>query len=156
MQEEKLKHIESVLRHIDLVQSSTRLLGERLIESGQDKLGLELIANGLIHDNSKFFGIELEYLTVAEGKSEAFELALHQHVTTNAHHPEYWSGIENMPDVYLCEMICDWHSRSNEFGSSLIEFFESKATAKFKFKKNSKVYKKIKKYINILLNESFK
>ena len=57
--EEKIKVI---LSHIENVQRNTNKLGLKLIAKGEIKLGQTLIANGLIHDNSKLRGIEFEHL----------------------------------------------------------------------------------------------
>ncbi|SVC81897.1 uncharacterized protein METZ01_LOCUS334751, partial [marine metagenome] len=62
MKDDDDKHLKSLIRHIDNVRASCLLLGERLIENDKDELGLQLIANGHIHDASKFYGIEWEYL----------------------------------------------------------------------------------------------
>ena len=57
-------------------------------------------------------------------------MGIRHHAETNPHHPEYWHGIENMPKVYIAEMVCDWYARSNEFGSDLREWVKDKATKK--------------------------
>ena len=49
--------IQDILRHIQNVQANCLLLGKRLIERGDFEIGRQLIANGMIHDNSKFQGI---------------------------------------------------------------------------------------------------
>ena len=158
MIEEDQKHLKSLLRHIDNVRASCLLLGERLIESGEDNLGLALIANGCIHDYSKFSGIEWLYLRPEkiESESKLSSAAINEHVTSNPHHPEYWNGIENMPSLYIAEMVCDWASRSHEFGNDLREWIKDKATKKFKMKVQSKVYKEIKDLVDILLDPNFK
>lgn len=139
------------------------LLGGRLIENGEVDLGRMLIANGYIHDNSKFYGIEWEYLNCnewpfPEEKRSLFEAALHQHVTTNKHHPEYWGagGIEEMPRLYLAEMTADWKSRSAEQGSDLMEWVKEKATKKFHFSTSGRVYKELKDFIELLLEKRFR
>lgn len=152
--EEKLEIIDSVLRHIKNVSDNCNLLGRRLIESGEIEIGVGLIANGLIHDNSKLRGIELLYLHPDTAKTK-FALAISHHVTTNPHHPEYWCGIENMPDIYLCEMICDWKARSEEFGTSIHDWVNKAAAEKFGYKKNSEVCKKIARYISLLCDKPF-
>jgi len=52
-------NLDQLLRHIDSVQKSCQKIGKHLIENGEPELGKQLIANGFIHDNSKFYGIEL-------------------------------------------------------------------------------------------------
>ena len=148
-----------LLRHIDNVRKNCQVLGERLIEKGELKLGHRLIANGQLHDNSKFHGVEWEYLhgDVKENNPKAFEGATYQHIHTNGHHPEYWEGgIHKMPRVYLAELVCDWAARSAEFGNDLREWIKTKATKKFDMTVQSTVYKEIKGLVDLLLDEAFK
>ena len=42
--------------------------------------------------------------------------AIHQHVTTNRHHPEFHADPNDMSDVDLIEMVCDWTAMAQEFG----------------------------------------
>jgi len=154
VEQERMK---SVIRHISHVQQSCSLLGERLILQGEVGMGRKLIANGFIHDNSKFYGIEWKHLhdDVKVESPELFASALQQHVLTNRHHPEYWDGIENMPRLFLAEMICDWHARSSEFGTDLRGFIKEVATKKFKFTLQGKVYKDLKYFVDSLLDQPF-
>lgn len=55
------QRLRSVLRHIQGVQANCNELAFRLSENGEDDFARQLIANGLIHDNSKLSGIEWEY-----------------------------------------------------------------------------------------------
>jgi hypothetical protein len=153
------RHLKALLRHIEHVRDACLLLGERIIESGKENLGIRLIANGQIHDCSKFWGEEWTYLRpeiFESDKKNLFEMSQRQHVSTNPHHPEYWGGIDKMPDVYLAEMVCDWYARSQEQGNDLRGWIKDKATKKFGMKVQSKVYKEIKHFVDILLDPSFK
>lgn len=155
-----LDKIEFVARHIRNVEDNTLLLGKKLIERGDFDLGHKLIANGTVHDASKFHGIEFEYLSLSnpndDNKALKLKLAIHHHNTTNPHHPEYWSGgIKDMPDVYVAEMVCDWKARSEEFGTSLRDWIDEQATKRFTFTKEDKVYKQIMEYVNLLCQTPF-
>ena len=141
--------VETILRHIVNVQQNCELLGKRLMERGEFELGKTLIANSLIHDNSKFFGIEFENLFNVNDPSKLEDAILH-HSSTNPHHPEYWSGIENMPKIYLAEMIADWKARTSEFGTSLQEWIDNDAAIKFNYKKGDKTYKRIMYFVNLM------
>ena len=77
---------------------------------------------------------------------DAFKLAWQQHVTTNPHHPEFWGGVENMPDFAIAEMVCDWYARSQEFGASVREWYQDEAMGKFKILKDSYTDGKINEY----------
>ena len=159
MNESDEKHLKSLLRHIENVRQACLMLGETIIESGRESFGIKLIANGQIHDCSKFSGPEWTYLRPEffdSDNKKMFELAQQNHVMTNPHHPEYWGGIDKMPEIYLAEMSCDWYARLQEQGSDIRNWIKDKATKKFNMKVQSKVYKEIKYFIDILLDQSFK
>jgi|ERR1017187_9736593 hypothetical protein len=158
--ERVLGKIDFIARHIRNVEDNCLLLGKKLIERGEITLGHKLIANGYVHDASKFHGIEFEYLSLAnpgteEDKKLKLKMAVHHHQTTNPHHPEYWGGIKEMPSVYIAEMAADWKARSEEFGTSLRDWIEERATKRFDFTKEDKVYKEIMEYVNLLCQTSF-
>lgn len=151
----KMKHFKSVLRHIKHVQDAAQLLGERMMENGDRDQGRILIANSFKHDNSKFYGIEWEYMGAEEIDKDKLGLAILQHVTTNEHHPEYWGDIKQMPRVYIAEMVCDWYARSVEFGSDLRAWIKDYAMDRFGFTTSTKIYKEIKQFVDILLDKRF-
>jgi hypothetical protein len=114
-----LSHIDDLIRHIELVRRNGVLLGKRLIERGEEDLGRLLIGNVYKHDVSKFYGIEWEFLHQKDVAKEDLDRAIKQHQSINPHHAEYWGDISRMPRLYLCEMVCDWLARSQEFGTCL-------------------------------------
>lgn len=151
-------HLDSVIRHIKLVQDACLLLGKRLIRAGEVKLGLHLMANGLRHDLSKFHGIEWNYLKAdsLSHNKEMFYQALNSHQNSNHHHPEFWGGISEMPRVYLAEFVCDTFARSTEMGTDLRNWMKEEATKKYDFSLQGKVYKQLKYFIDMLLDPAFK
>lgn len=150
------QHLENLVRHIDLVRNAGLLLGRRLINQGQKELGRILIGNVYVHDASKFSGIEWEYLHAGKDTpKDKLDLAIKQHVSTNSHHPEYWGGFENIPEVFLAELACDWYARAMEFGTGLREWVNSTAVDKYKIKTDSPQYKKLQEFINLLLEDNF-
>lgn len=84
------------------------------------------------HDESKFSEEEFEpYAQKWFGnkkKTFEYEEAWRHHWTHNEHHPEFWLG-EDMPYIYILEMICDWGSFSieKEDFSELSDFYYNKA-----------------------------
>ena len=159
MNAEDDKHLRTLIRHIDNVRQSCLLLGERIIESGNERIGIDLISNGQIHDSSKFRGSEWLYLRpelLDSDNKHLFESSRKQHVMTNPHHPEYWGSIHNMPSVYVAEMVCDWAARSHEQGNDLRDWIREKATKTFDMTVQSKTYKEIKHFVDILLDTPFK
>lgn len=84
------------------------------------------------HDESKFSEEEFEpYAQKWHGngiKTPEYELAWEHHWQNNEHHPEYWLG-EDMPYIYILEMLCDWGSFSIDKGDfkELSDFYFNKA-----------------------------
>jgi len=149
------KHLSALIRHIKLVQDAAQLLSERLIDSGDPDFAIILIANSLNHDRSKFHGIEWDHL-IRDETPELLKKALHQHYCTNEHHPEFWGDITDMPRIYIAEMVCDIYARSAEQGTDLRQWIKDVALSKYKITVQSKVYKTIKEFIDLLLEENFK
>lgn len=146
------QRVQLILDHIQHVQRNCYKLGMRLIEAGELELGRNLIANGQIHDNSKFKGIEFDHLF--RNDPLLGDVVTH-HSSTNMHHPEYWGGIKKMPELYVAEMVCDWYARSAEFGTDLRVWIDTEATKKFEFTQDDEVYQIILKMLNILLEPKF-
>jgi len=150
------EHLENLVRHIELVRDACLLLGKRLIAMGRVDFGRILIANGFRHDASKFHGIEWDFLH--RGKDtpkEELDLAISQHVRTNAHHPEFWGGFDNMPEIYVAELVCDWYARSMEFGTGLRDWINEEAIQRFDIDPNGKRYEWLTTFVDLLLQDPF-
>lgn len=84
------------------------------------------------HDESKFSEEEFDAYAQkwfnGSGKTLEYEEAWKHHWQNNEHHPEYWLG-EDMPYIYILEMLCDWGSFGIQKGDykELISFYYSKA-----------------------------
>ena len=84
------------------------------------------------HDESKFSEEEFEPYAqkwFGDGKkTPEYEAAWEHHWQNNEHHPEYWLG-EDMPYIYILEMLCDWGSFSIASGDmkELSDFYYNKA-----------------------------
>ena len=112
-------HIERVRRCLTLLAEGTEY-GEALIE------------RAAVHDASKFGDEErIPYVWLTEyhrcrrrgepfeypqGVAEAVKLAIRHHLTSNRHHPEFHADPNDMADVDLIEMVCDWTAMAQEFG----------------------------------------
>lgn len=149
-----LKRLDIVQRHIGHVMEACDLLGRRLIEIGQCNLGLQLIANSYIHDNSKFRGIEFSGMTLPESK-ELLKISIQNHQLTNPHHVQYWGSVHLMPDVYIAELVCDLYARSHEFGTNLQDYIDTDFKKKNKLTVRSNIYKKIRYFVELLLDKPF-
>ena len=85
------------------------------------------------HDESKFSEEEFEpyaerFYNNGDMEDPAFKEAWRHHWMNNEHHPEFWLG-EDMPLIYILEMLCDWGSFSIDSGNlnELISFYYDKA-----------------------------
>lgn len=125
---------EYILAHKERVEEFADWLLENCPElfEGVDKEEfLDLIKE---HDESKFSEEEFEPYAqkwFGDGKkTPEYEAAWEHHWQTNEHHPEHWDG-EDMPYIYILEMICDWGSFSIASGdmNELSDFYYNKAKA---------------------------
>jgi hypothetical protein len=84
------------------------------------------------HDASKFSEEEFEpyaqkWFNDGE-KTPEYEAAWEHHYKNNEHHPEFWDG-QDIPEIFILEMLCDWGSFSIDKGNlnELISFYYDKA-----------------------------
>ena len=94
--------------------------------------GEQLRERARIHDRSKFGPEErLPYIWLTEfhrcrrtgepfrypdGMEQRVRAAIDHHLTTNRHHPEFRADPNEMTDVDLIEMVCDWTAMAIELG----------------------------------------
>jgi hypothetical protein len=145
--------LEKVLIHIQNVQRISQRLGILLMKEGEQELGKNLIANAQLHDNSKLRGIEFDHLFAGD---ELLSVTVSHHQKTNPHHPEYWGGIQNMPEVFFAEMVCDWAARGGEFGSNVREWITNSATEKYNFEMTDTVGIQVNRFLDLILEKPFK
>lgn len=125
--EKMIKFYESRTReHIKRVRKCL----ERIAENSNYRS--ELLQRAKIHDDSKFGPEELiPYIWMTEfhrcrrgefpfdyptGMEEQVRAAIKHHVTVNRHHPEFHDDPNEMTEVDLIEMVCDWTAMAQEFG----------------------------------------
>ena len=89
------------------------------------------------HDMSKYGKEEFdayrkEFYPVSpeekENNKAAFDLAWKHHYHNNMHHWNWWyesGNKDNMPIIYLVEMICDWEAMGYQFGNNSKEYYEA-------------------------------
>jgi hypothetical protein len=128
-QEEYKKYI---LDHKKRVKKFADWLKENLPELFEE-IDIEIFDDMIDeHDDSKFSEEEFEayaqYFYGTKDNDLEFNEAWKHHWINNEHHPEFWLG-EDMPYIYILEMICDWGSFSIDKGdlSELIDFYYNKA-----------------------------
>jgi hypothetical protein len=150
------EHLDNLIRHKELIKDAAVLLGKRLMRQGRTELGRTVIARGFAHDNSKFFGIEWQYLHAgSDVPKDVLNQAIVQHQCTNYHHPEYFGGLENMDEISVYEMVCDWYARSQEFGTNLRDWAEKAANGRYHIDDCPVQKKWIDNAVSLLLIDSF-
>jgi len=150
--------LEDLYQHLDGMQKAVRLLAKRLINQcipEDEKLAFLLLRNSFTHDRSKLEGVEFPWIHQNEDK-DRLVLAIEHHQQINQHHPEYWGGVDYMPPVAIAEMVCDWKARSGDMGTDLREWIKEEAFKKYSIPPTGKVSKLIKKFVDLLLDASFK
>lgn len=111
------------------------------------------------HDESKYSEEEFNayrnwfYTCSDEEKDKkAFDEAWKHHYKNNPHHPEYWDHgngvIDDMPPVYIAEMLCDWEAMSMKFNGNTYKYY-LKERDKKPFSENTK------KILDIVIKEVF-
>ena len=150
------QHLDNLVRHIEFVREAGLLLGKRLIAQGRVDFGRLLIAKCHVHDESKFYGIEWQWLHMGpDVPRDVLDPAIQQHRETNPHHPEYWGGFENMPEIAVAEMVCDWYARSQEFGTGLRDWIVKEAIQYYKIDVEGEQYGWVQKFLDVLLQDTF-
>jgi hypothetical protein len=138
---------------LPLLNLSDEELEEKIREcDGEDIISVNSLKDGIVragssipkHDRSKWSDQEFPYYRIhfyptfqeknasKEDKKkfdEDYENAWIHHRYNNPHHPGYWYNDEdepvNMPVSTIIEMICDWMSMSDYFGSSTVDWWHS-------------------------------
>ena len=121
-----------IIEHKERVSKFADLLKEKLPELF-DNIDVELFDEMIReHDASKFEEPEFEAYAQKwfnnSGETLEYKEAWKHHWTNNEHHPEFWLG-EDMPYIYILEMLCDWGSFSIDKGDfrELSDFYYNKA-----------------------------
>lgn len=153
-----LKKLEIIQRHKDNVQDACNLLGRRLIEraknEGEIEFAIQLIIQGYLHDLSKFDLFERDFLIGNEDK-ETLKLAIYKHQASNKHHVEFWKSVDNMPRLFLAELVCDLYARSAEMGTNLRDFIKDTLVPQYEISTSGKAYKTIKEFVDVILENEF-
>lgn len=104
-----------------------------------------LMRRAFVHDISKlnqdeFYGLatfafDVASMTNKEIKrpSEEKLIPISLHWSRNSHHPEFHEKVLNMSQLDMIEMTCDWHARSSQFKTDLLEWAKDKFLPRFKF-----------------------
>lgn len=161
LNENILEQIKDTIEHKKLVMDSGYKMCLYLFHNNKDELGFELLNRLSTHDDSKFTHEELFGLASISNKkaltnpnillSSEQQKIVEIHWKNNKHHPEYFNNYSEMQEIDIIEMCCDWHARSIQYGTNLMEFVTVRQENRFNFPKD--MYEKILEYCNILMTK---
>lgn len=159
---------EDTIRHKKIVLDNCLLMSKYLMNKGKIELGTQLLKRGCEHDNSKFDSDEFRRLSQILKSRKCFtdansqlsteeRKAIEYHWKHNRHHPEYFENpSEEMTELDIIEMVCDWFARSLQYGTEFIPFVKERQSNRFNF--STKKFDKILKYcilIEDLYNQQY-
>lgn len=160
LKEKQMLYIRDLINHKKYFFESAYKLSSYFLENNQEDMALEIVKRAFIHDFSKLSENEFSSFMVFKNYNSSLKNAdvsyceeekvfLTEHWKHNRHHPEYWSDINDMSEIDIAEMVCDWHARSTEFNTDLREFIAVRQENRFQF--SEEILKKVTKYVEILL-----
>ena len=91
---------------------------ERRVEHDRDKFSKELYLPYVWLTESRRCRRTDTPFTYPDGVKELVDIAKQTHYETNSHHPEHWAYLNNMRDIDLIEMVCDWTAIAQEFNEN--------------------------------------
>lgn len=157
-----LRMIDDNVLHKKIVLDKCLLVSKYFIEHGDIEFGLNIIRRGVTHDNSKFSKQEFTELVsiISSDTDKCFKdatytlsdkerKAIEHHWKSNKHHPEYYENTDDMGELDIIEMVCDWAARSEQYGTDLLEFIEERQRNRFKF--SDSLFERIEKYCKLIV-----
>jgi len=94
-------------------------------------------SNIINHDKSKLEPEEFEpyrknFYPVSDEEKEnnkrSFQMAVQHHYEHNPHHWNHWvdseGNVEEMDDIHIIEMICDWMAMGIQYGNTAKQYYE--------------------------------
>lgn len=161
--EKVIKMIKDNIEHKKIVMDNSLLIAEYLIENRRLQLAIDVLRRACSHDNSKFELSEFYRLVgiMSDNTDESFTNPLSKmtdrevnavevHWRNNRHHPEHHDNINDMSESDIIEMVCDWFSRSQQYGTDFMEFVECRQKNRFKFSDDK--YRLVEHYCILLQN----
>ena len=153
------EQIEETFIHKALVNKSCLKMSKYLHSIGKDDLAIGICRRAVLHDNSKLDDNELGPFAKLEHEKDSLRdpnvslddktkniIEVHWH--KNRHHPEFFPEITDMAEIDIIEMCCDWHARSIQYGTDLLEVVKIRQENRFHFPKEQ--YEKILEYCKVL------
>lgn len=157
------KMFQDTFVHKTYVKKSCQKLANYLKSQNMNHHAEMLLQRAETHDNSKV-SCEDEMTALAtiindksslqdasKALSQIKEDAIHLHWKHNSHHPEHYANYADMEKIDIMEMCCDWHARSVQYHTDLMEFVEKRQEDRFHFPQY--MFDEIKRYCEILIRE---
>ena len=131
--------------HKKLVLDNCSLMANYFFSTGDTEKAIQILKRGVEHDNSKFNYFEFKKLaSILNGRTcftnaneqltEVEMEAIKYHWSHNKHHPEYYyDKDEEMDELDIIEMACDWFARSIQYETDFIAFIKERQKNRFKF-----------------------
>lgn len=153
------EHIMDTLLHKQLLLESGMILVQYLYDHNRPEDALNLAKRCTRHDISKFEGEEIAKFTKLDNSrqsmidsnetlSEDTKKIIETHWKNNRHHPEHFKTHDDMTEIDIMEMVCDWHARSKQFGTDFLSFVKTRQENRFHF--DEELFQKIYRYCEIL------
>lgn len=144
MEDRRSIHLKELVTHKKILIDSCYKLATYFLQNGNEELALNIMRRAFVHDISKISADEFHSLNAFGSYSkysinkdisfsEEEKIFLNKHWAANKHHPEHWTNINDMEEIDLIEMVCDWHARSVEFENDLLEYIEHRQKTRFAF-----------------------
>lgn len=151
--------IKDFQEHKKFILESGMILIKYLLNEQQDDLAFKLLKRLSFHDNSKLNREEFLMLCKIPLKKDSFvnansvmddnlKKSIELHWKNNSHHPEHFENIEDMTELDIIEMCCDWHARSLQYNTDFLFFVKTRQETRFHFPQH--MFDKILHYCNIL------
>lgn len=162
MELDKLRQMaEDTVTHKKIVLDNCNLMAKYFFNTGETEKAIQILKRGVDHDNSKFNYIEFKKLASILNSRKCFTNASEQltdvemeaikyHWSHNKHHPEYYyDKEEDMSELDIIEMVCDWFARSLQYNTDFIPFIKERQKNRFKF--NEKMFSTVLWYCELIL-----
>ncbi len=147
--------------HKEYVKKSAEKLARYLEEEGAVEHAQLLRERALIHDESKMScedelhalaRIIMDKSTLKDPTKQLSQIkkdAIELHWKHNTHHPEHFKTPIDMSKIDIMEMCCDWHARSTQYKTNLMEYMNTQQEIRFHFP--DWMFNEIVHYCEILL-----
>jgi hypothetical protein len=152
-------HIIDTLTHKQFFSTACLRMIDYLYVCERFDDALELAKRCSLHDHSKFEDDEIKQFiqlpieeysikTSREPLTPEQVKYIETHWKRNRHHPEFFSSPNNMSDIDIMEMVCDWFARSLQYGDDFMYYATVVARRRFGF--NEETFAKVLSYCEAL------